>query len=114
MNFFSGFRAKFEKIVTCVAFSIKFARTNQNLPKILNFVKIIHYYSKLFTGVLTHATAEPCLAHRCAPREIPGRTQDEEREFGPLDLPARRPRAHQVGRCREERRGVVVPKDTSE
>ena len=24
----------------------------RNLPKILNFVKIIHYYSKLFTGVL--------------------------------------------------------------
>ena len=26
---FSGFRAKFQKIVTCVAFSIKFAKTNQ-------------------------------------------------------------------------------------
>ena len=25
----------------------------RNLPKILNFVKIIHYYSKLFTGVLS-------------------------------------------------------------
>ena len=25
----------------------------RNLPKILNFVKIIQYYSKLFTGVLT-------------------------------------------------------------
>ena len=24
----------------------------RNLPKILNFVRIIHYYSKLFTGVL--------------------------------------------------------------
>ena len=24
----------------------------RNLPKILNFVKIIHYFSKLFTGVL--------------------------------------------------------------
>ena len=28
-EFFSGFRAKFQKIVTCVAFSIKFAKTNQ-------------------------------------------------------------------------------------
>ena len=28
-DFFSGFRAKFQKIVTCVAFSIKFAKTNQ-------------------------------------------------------------------------------------
>ena len=27
-EFFSGFRAKFQKIVTCVAFSIKFAKTN--------------------------------------------------------------------------------------
>ena len=26
----------------------------RNLPKILNFVKIIHYYSKLFTGVLSN------------------------------------------------------------
>ena len=26
----------------------------RNLPKILNFVKIIHYFSKLFTGVLNH------------------------------------------------------------
>ena len=29
----------------------------RNLPKILNFVKIIHYYSKLFTGVLRVARA---------------------------------------------------------
>ena len=62
---FSGFRAKFQKIVTCVAFSIKFAKTNQNLPKILNFVKIIHYYSKLFTGVLRRAA----LATDPEPRE---------------------------------------------
>ena len=27
----------------------------RNLPRILNFVKIIHYYSKLFTGVLSCA-----------------------------------------------------------
>ena len=29
----------------------------RNLPKTLNFVKIIHYYSKLFTGVLSRARA---------------------------------------------------------
>merc|ERR1711869_79340 len=46
-EFFSGFRAKFQKIVTCVAFSIKFAKTN------LNFAKKIHYYSELFTSPLT-------------------------------------------------------------
>ena len=45
MNFFSGFRAKFQKIVTCVAFSINLRKQIRNLPKILNFVKIIHYHS---------------------------------------------------------------------
>ena len=40
--------------MTCVAFSIKFAKKQiRNLPKILNFVKIIHYYSKLFTSLLS-------------------------------------------------------------
>ena len=47
-----GFRDKFQKRVTCVAFSIKFAKTIRNLPKILNFVKKIHYYSELFTSLL--------------------------------------------------------------
>merc|ERR1719197_2028187 len=32
-EFFSGFRAKFQKIVTCAAFSIKFARTNQKFAE---------------------------------------------------------------------------------
>ena len=41
--------------MTCVAFSIKFAKTNQKFAENseLIFVKIIHYYSKLFTGVLS-------------------------------------------------------------
>ena len=52
--FFSGFRAKFQKIVTCVASSINLRKQIRNLPKILNFVKLIHYHSKLFTGVLSH------------------------------------------------------------
>ena len=30
---FSGFRAKFQKIVTCVSFSIKFAKTNQKFAE---------------------------------------------------------------------------------
>ena len=54
---FSGFRAKFQKIVTCAAFSIKFAKQIRNLPKILNFVKIIHYSSKLFTSLLNNAAS---------------------------------------------------------
>ena len=32
-EFFSGFRANFQKIVTCVAFSIKFAKTNQKFAE---------------------------------------------------------------------------------
>ena len=47
---FSGFRAKFQKIVTCVAFSIKFAKTNQKFAENSEFCenyslffKIIHF-----------------------------------------------------------------------
>ena len=67
-EFFSGFRAKFQKIVTCVAFSIKFAKTNQKLPKILNFVKKIHYYSKLFTSLLTKDDEAGLRLARSSPR----------------------------------------------
>ena len=49
-NIFSGFRAKFQKIVTCVAVSIKFAKTNQKFAensefceKNSLFFKIIHF-----------------------------------------------------------------------
>ena len=47
---FSGFRTKFQKIVTCVAFSIKFAKTNQKFAENSEFCenyslffKIIHF-----------------------------------------------------------------------
>ena len=49
-DFFPGFRAKFQKIVTCVAFSIKFAKTNQKFAENSEFCenyslffKIIHF-----------------------------------------------------------------------
>ena len=49
-EFFSGFRAKFQKIVTCVAFSIKFTKTNQKFAENFEFCeknsllfKIIHF-----------------------------------------------------------------------
>ena len=50
----------------------------RNLPKILNFVKIIHYYSKLFTGVLNR---EICAAGHVARPENPkpARTGHEPR-----------------------------------
>ena len=52
-EFFSGFRAKFQKIVTCVAFSIKFAKTNQKFAENSEFCEKIHYYSELFTSLLS-------------------------------------------------------------
>ena len=45
----------------------------RNLPKILNFVKIIHYYSKLFTSVLIHLPEGP-----------PGSDLERLRDFGHL------------------------------
>ena len=50
---FSGFRAKFQKIVTCVAFSIKFAKTNQKFAENSEFCEDYSLLFKLFTGVLT-------------------------------------------------------------
>merc|ERR1712182_48573 len=54
---FSGFRAKFQKIVTCVAFSIKFAKTNQKFAENSEFCenysllfKIIHFTPYRFRG----------------------------------------------------------------
>ena len=44
-EFFSGFRAKFQKIVTCVAFSIKFAKKNQKVAENSEFCE---NYSLLF------------------------------------------------------------------
>ena len=38
--------------MTCAAFSIKFAKTTQKFAENSEFVKKIHYFSKLFTGVL--------------------------------------------------------------
>merc|ERR1711869_63515 len=58
-EFFSGFRAKFQKIVTCVAFSIKFAKTNQKFAENSEFCEKNHYYSKLFTSLLSHTCDVP-------------------------------------------------------
>ena len=57
---FSGFRSKFQKIVTCVAFSIKFAKTNQKFAENSEFCEKIHYliYSKLFTSLLRLTAAD--------------------------------------------------------
>ena len=39
--------------MTCVAFSIKFAKTNQKFAENSEFCEKIHYFSKLFTSLLT-------------------------------------------------------------
>ena len=53
-EFFSGFRAKFQKRVTSVAFQSNLRKQIRKLPKILKSVKSIQYYSILFIRVLTH------------------------------------------------------------
>ena len=47
-EFFSGFRAKFQKIVTCVAFSIKFAKTKLTNQKFAENSEFCENYSLLF------------------------------------------------------------------
>ena len=44
----SGFRDKFQKRVTCVAFSIKFAITNQKIADLSEFFNFVENYSILF------------------------------------------------------------------
>ena len=55
-EFFSGFRAKFQKRVTSVAFQSNLRKQIRKLPKILKSVKIIQYYSILFIRVLSQET----------------------------------------------------------
>ena len=59
----------------------------RNLPKILNFVKIIHYYSKLFTGVLRLHPSPRCHggpAARAGEQQGP-RLQNQGPQQGPAD-----------------------------
>ena len=46
-EFFSGFRAKFQKRVTCVAFSIKFAKTNQKFAENSEFCENYSLFFKI-------------------------------------------------------------------
>ena len=48
----SGFRDKFQKRRTCVAFSIKFAKTNQKIAENSEFCEKNSLFSKLFTSLL--------------------------------------------------------------
>ena len=93
-EFFSGFRAKFQNIVTCVAFSIKFAKTNQKFAEILNFVKkitIIQNYSlvSLMLSSPRARTQEQGEARRDAEAEERQveRRSDRGREVNPVPSP---------------------------
>ena len=55
-EFFSGFRAKFQKRVTSVDFQSNLRKQIRKLPKFLKFVKIIQFYSMLFNRVLNPGT----------------------------------------------------------
>ena len=56
----SGFRDKFQKRVSCVAFSIKFAKTNQKIAEnseiCENWFIIIHYFSFVSLLAMRFAT----------------------------------------------------------
>ena len=52
-EFFSGFRAKFQKRVTSVDFQPNLRKRIRKLPKFLKFVRSIQFYSILFNRVLT-------------------------------------------------------------
>ena len=69
MNFFPDFAPNSRKEWRLLLFQSNLRKQIRKLPKFLKFVRIIHYYSKLFTGVLnsqvpsTHPT--PGHKHRC-------------------------------------------------
>ena len=68
MNFFPDFAPNSRKEWRVSLFQSNLRKQIRKLPKILKFVRIIHYYSKLFTGVLLLEALH--LAH-------PGRVADD-------------------------------------
>ena len=66
MNFFPDFATNSRKQWRVSLFQSNLRKQIRNLPKILNFVKKIHYYSELFTSLLTQ-TAKSC-SKRCMSR----------------------------------------------
>ena len=66
-EFLSGFRVKFQRRVTYVAFSIKFAKTNQKFAENSEFCEKNQYYSKLFTSLLTRKPLQSSLGWEFQP-----------------------------------------------
>ena len=53
MNFFPDFAPNSRKEWRLLLFQSNLRKQIRKLPKILKFVRIIHYYSKIFSGVLS-------------------------------------------------------------
>ena len=75
MNFFPDFAPNSRKYWRVSLFQSNLRKQIRNLPKILKFVRIVHYYSKLFTGVLS-------ITPIVAPRSESGRIQTGKTENG--------------------------------
>ena len=59
MNFFPDFAPNSRKEWRLLLFQSNLRKQIRKLPKILNFLKIIHYYSKLFTSPLILGPSAP-------------------------------------------------------
>ena len=79
----SGFRDKFQKRVTCVAFSIKFAKTTSKIAEILEIIicenysilfNFIQFYSILFNRVLSRVQRCPTASNWSPLVWIPSQT----------------------------------------
>ena len=70
MNFFPDFAPNSRKEWRLLLFQSNLRKQIRKLPKFLKFVRIIHYYSKLFTGVLRKHTPPSELAREEAPRYL--------------------------------------------
>ena len=81
MDFFPDFAPNSRKGWRLLLFQSNLRKQIRQLPKILKFVRIIHYYSKLFTGVLTrHGGCCPCVPTRTStPSTGSGRTTSRRR-----------------------------------
>ena len=74
MNFFPDFAPNSRKEWRLLLFQSNLRKQIRKLPKILKFVRIIQYYSKLFTGVLRRL-------RRCPPGVHDGRHLHDGRDL---------------------------------
>ena len=90
MNFFPDFAPNSRKEWRLLLFQSNLWKQVRKLPKILKFLRIIHYYSKLFTGVLRPASMKPSTSS-CSRTSSPPRGSTSSRT-GRRSWPWSRPR----------------------